>query len=68
MLSLHTKNHSSHQVPPVAMMNSVQVLLSLPANLNWHLDQLDVKNAFLNGDLAEEVYMKLPTSFEDVFG
>ena len=40
---------------PVAKLNSVRVLLSLVANLDWPLQQLDVKNAFLNGNLHEEV-------------
>lgn len=44
---------------PVAKINSVRVLLSLAANLDCPLQQLDVKNAFLNGDLHEEVYMFL---------
>lgn len=34
-------------------MNTVIVLLSFAANLDWPLQQLDVKNAFLNGDLKE---------------
>ena len=37
----------------VAKLNTIRVLLSLAANLDWPLHQLDVKNAFLNGDLRE---------------
>lgn len=35
-------------------------MLSLAANLDWPLHQFDVKNAFLHGDLDEEVYMDVP--------
>ena len=35
---------------PVAKLNTVRVLLSIVVNLDWPLHQLDVKNAFLNGD------------------
>ncbi|KAH9741647.1 protein kinase domain-containing protein [Citrus sinensis] len=52
---------------PVAKMNSIRVLLSLVANLEWPLQQLDVKNAFLHGDLEEEVYMDPPLGFENMF-
>ena len=49
---------------PVAKLNTVRVLLSLAANLDWSLHQLDMKNVFLNGDLEEEVYMDISTGLE----
>eukprot|EP01018_Ginkgo_biloba_P028553 Gb_04117 [translate_table: standard] len=39
-------------------MNIVRIILALVAQLNWQLYQMDVKSAFLNGDLSEEVYME----------
>ena len=48
----------------VVKMNTIRVLLSLAANLDWPLQQLDVKNAILNRNL-EEAYMELPPGFEN---
>ena len=50
---------------PIAKINSIRILLSLVVHFNWPLQQFDVKNAFLSGDLEEEVFMDLPLSLEE---
>ena len=46
---------------PVAKMTIVRTILAIASSKSWPLHQMDVKIAFLNGDLKEEIYMKLPT-------
>jgi len=50
---------------PVALLNSIRILFSVVVivNMEWLLFQLDVKNAFLYGDLKEQVYMKQPPGY-----
>ncbi|GJX06513.1 putative RNA-directed DNA polymerase [Tanacetum coccineum] len=45
---------------PVAKINTIRIIISIAANQDWPLKQFDVKNAFLNGYLEEEVYMDPP--------
>ncbi|KAG7559386.1 Reverse transcriptase RNA-dependent DNA polymerase [Arabidopsis thaliana x Arabidopsis arenosa] len=51
---------------PVAKQHTVKVVLSLAVNLDWELWQMDVKNAFLQGELEEEVYMTPPPGLENL--
>lgn len=47
---------------PVVKLTTVRLVLALASANNWFLDQLDVDNTFLHGDLTEDIYMKPPLS------
>ena len=50
---------------PVVKTSTVRVIFCLALQFGWPIRQLDINNAFLNGSLDEEVYMKQPPGFID---
>jgi len=48
---------------PVARLDTVMLLLAMAANWGWEVHHLDVKTAFLNGDLIEDVYVAQPDGY-----
>jgi hypothetical protein len=50
---------------PVARLESIHILLAYATYHGFKLYQMDVKNAFLNGPIKEEVYVEQPLGFED---
>ena len=53
---------------PIAILKSVQIMLAIAAFYDYEIWQMDVKTAFLNGFLEEELYMMQPESFVDSKG
>ncbi len=50
---------------PVARLEAIRILIAYPNHHDITLYQMDVKSAFLNGKLEEEVYVAQPPGFED---
>ena len=50
----------------VVKQTTIRVVLSLALSKGWLIRQLDVNNAFLNGDLKEDIYLQQPEGFADV--
>ena len=48
---------------PVTRITSIRMLVAIAAFNNLEIHQMDVKNAFLNGELDEEIYMEQPEGF-----
>ena len=49
---------------PIARYTSIRLVLALAAVMKWKIHQIDVKTAFLNGVVEEEVYVEQPLGFE----
>lgn len=49
---------------PVVKLVTIRVILTLALAYNWPINQLDVRNVFLNGNLKEDIYMQQPPGFE----
>ena len=53
---------------PVIKFNSLQLLLAIANTLNWEIEMMDIIGTYLNSELEEEIYMKLPRGFNDRSG
>ena len=51
---------------PAAKMNTIRILMALAVQLEWSLQQYDVKNVFLHGELEEEIYMRIPHGYSHI--
>jgi hypothetical protein len=49
---------------PVARLTFVQSFIAIASMHYWDIFQMDVKNAFLNGDLSKKVYMQPPPCYD----
>ena len=50
---------------PVVRLETIRAILALAVKEDWEIQQMDVKGAYLNGDLKEKIYMKQPEGFSD---
>lgn len=48
---------------PVVKFTTIGLIFTLVATRRWNIQQIDINNAFLNGDLEEDIYMEQPKGF-----
>ncbi|MCO5561725.1 hypothetical protein L7F22_015348 [Adiantum nelumboides] len=60
----HDKDYEGN-FAPIAKMATVRTVIAVAAAKGWFMHQMDVKNAFLHGELQEEVYVEQPLGYED---
>lgn len=56
----------SETFAPVVRYESIRILLAIAAKENYEMAKFDVKTAFLNGDLQEEIYLQVPAGYNNV--
>jgi hypothetical protein len=49
---------------PMARMDTVRMIIALATQRSWHIYQLDVKSAFLHGELSEDLFVEQPKGYE----
>jgi hypothetical protein len=54
----------SETFAPVARYSSIRAMISIAVEMGWQIHQMDVKIAFLNGVIEEEIYIEQPEGFE----
>lgn len=58
------QNSDPPSFSPVTSLEGIRLVLALAAKHNWHLSSFDVKNAYLNADMDEEIFMEAPFGIE----
>ena len=53
---------------PVVKFDSLRLLLAIANHQDWEIHMMDIKGAYLNSNLAEEIYMRQPEGFDDKTG
>ena len=51
---------------PVACLEAIRMFLAFATHSNFRVYQMDLKSAFLNGEIEEEVYVEQPPGFENI--